>query len=343
MRIIIERSALLSGSKHMKVHILDDWFDTLKTLPSYSLLANHDVTIWTDHVTDVQQLADRLAEAEALVLFRERTAITAELLEKLPNLKLISQRSVYPHVDVDACTNNQVLLSSNMHSDTPSIAAAELSFALMLASARQIPQQMASLKQGHWQMGVGQTLAGRTLGLFGYGRIAKQVAKYADAFGMKVQWWASEEGRARAAADGAPVATSRKAFFSEADFVSVHVRLKPATKGIIRLEDLQQMKPSATFVNTSRSGLVEAGALASVVENGRPGRLALDVFDVEPLTDTNDAVINHSSVISTPHIGYVTEDELNMQFSDIYEQINAYSDGAPINMINGTVYEDTRT
>lgn len=323
----------------MKVHILDDWFDTLKTLSSYSLLANHEVTIWNDHVEDVQQLADRLAEAEVLVLFRERTAITAELLAKLPNLKLISQRSVYPHVDVDACTSNHVLLSSNMHSDTPSIAAAELSFALMLASARQIPQQMHSLKQGHWQMGVGQTLAGRMLGLYGYGRIAKQVAKYADAFGMRVQWWASEEGRAKAAADGVTVASSREAFFSEADFISLHVRLKPATRGVIRLQDLQHMKPSATFVNTSRSGLIETGALASVVEGGRPGRLALDVFDVEPLTDTSDAVINHASVISTPHIGYVTEDELNMQFADIYEQINAYSDGTPIHMINEEVFK----
>lgn len=321
----------------MKVHILDDWFDTLRTLSSFSQLANHDVTVWNDHVEDVQQLADRLTEAEAIVLFRERTAITAELLEQLPNLKLISQRSVYPHVDVEACSNNNVLLSSNMQSDTPSIAAAELSFALMLASARQIPQQMNSLKLGHWQMGVGQTLAGRTLGLYGYGRIAKQVAKYADAFGMKVQWWSSEEGRARAVADGAQVASSRKAFFSESDFVSVHVRLKPATKGVIRLEDLQNMKPTATFVNTSRSGLVEAGALANAIEGGRPGRLALDVFDIEPLTDTTDPVINHPSVISTPHIGYVTEDELNMQFSDIYEQINAYSDGSPIHMINGDV------
>ena len=168
----------------MKVHILDDWFDTLRTLSSYDLLKNHDVTIWNDHEEDVNVLATRLADAQALVLFRERTPVTAELLKKLPNLKLISQRSVYPHVDVDACTNENVLLCSNMHSDTPSIAAAEMTFALMLASARQIPQQMTSLQQGHWQMAVGQTLRGRTLGLYGYGRIAKQVAAYAEAFGM---------------------------------------------------------------------------------------------------------------------------------------------------------------
>ena len=189
----------------MKVHILDDWFDTLKTLPSFDRLGGHDVTIWTDHTEDLDVLADRLAEAEALVLFRERTPITAALLERLPGLKLISQRSVYPHVDVPACTANTVLLSSNMHSDTPSVAASELTFALILASARQIPQQMASLRAGQWQMGVGQTLAGRRLGLYGYGRIGKQVAGYARAFGMKVWWWGSDEGRARAEAHQVPV------------------------------------------------------------------------------------------------------------------------------------------
>ncbi len=322
----------------MKVHILDDWFDTLRTLPSFSLLENHDVTVWNDHVEDVDELSKRLADAEAIVLFRERTPITSALLSALPNLKLISQRSVYPHVDVDACTANNVLLCSKMPAAMPSIAAAELSFALMLASARQIPQQMSSLKSGNWQMGVGQTLSGRTLGLYGYGRIAKQVAKYADAFGMKIQWWASEEGRSRAIADGKNVAESREAFFETSDFISLHVRLKPNTKGIITSDDLNRMKESATFVNTSRSGLVEAGALEKTVKTGRPGRLALDVFDVEPFLDTEDPVVNHPTVISTPHVGYVTEDELDMQFTDIYEQINAYSDGSPIHMINETVF-----
>ena len=321
----------------MKVHILDDWFDTLRTLNSFSLLDGHDVTVWNDHVEDVDVLAERLAGAEALVLFRERTPVTAALLERLPNLQLISQRSVYPHVDVPACTANGVLLCSNMHSDTPSIAASELTFALILASARQIPQQMASLRAGNWQMAPGKTLAGRRLGLYGYGRIAKQVAGYARAFGMEVVWWGSEEGRARAEADGQNVAASRKAFFEESDFVSLHVRLKPATRGIVTAADLLAMKPSATFVNTSRSGLVEKGALEAALSVGKPGRLALDVFDVEPLTDTSDPVIQHPNVIATPHIGYVTEDELDLQFTDIYEQINAYADGAPIHMINPEV------
>lgn len=322
----------------MKVHILDDWFDTLRRLPSYERIKAHDVTIWNDHCEDTATLAERLKDAEALVLFRERTSITDALLAALPNLRLISQRSVYPHVDVDACTKRRVLLSSNMHSDTPSIAASELTFALILASARQIPQQMASLKAGSWQMGVGQTLAGRTLGLYGYGRIAKQVAHYAQAFGLKVVWWGSEAGRARVKNDGVSVAESRDSFFAQSDFVSLHVRLKPETKGIITAEDLAQMKPTATFVNTSRSGLVAAGAIEHALTIGRPGRFALDVFDVEPMTDAQDVIVNHPSVISTPHIGYVTEDELDMQFADIYDQINAYAAGNPIHMINPDVW-----
>ena len=318
----------------MKVHILDDWFDTLKSLGSFSKLDGHEVTIWTDHTKDVTELARRLSDAEALVLFRERTPVTADLLAKLPRLRLIAQRSVYPHVDVPACTANNVLLCSNMHAGTPSVAASELTFALILASARQIPQQMQSLKSGNWQMAPGQTLAGRTLGLYGYGRIAKQVAIYAKSFGMNVLWWSSEEGRKRAAADGVKLASSRQAFFAQSDFVSVHVRLKPPTRGIITLADLSAMKPTASFINTSRSGLIEQGALESCLKIGRPGRLALDVFDIEPMRNTDDPVISHPNVISTPHIGYVTEDELDLQFSDIYDLINAFQNGKPIHMIN---------
>jgi len=321
----------------MKVHILDDWFDTLRTLPSFRLLDGHEVTVWTDHCDDVETLAARLAPAEALVLFRERTAITAPLLERLPNLRLISQRSVYPHVDVPACTANGVLFCSGMHAETPSVGAAELTFALILATARQIPQQMAALQAGHWQLAPGQTLSGRRLGLYGYGRIARRVAGYARAFGMEVVWWASDAGRARAADDGEPLAASRAAFFADSDFVSVHVRLIPETRGIITREDLLAMKPSAGFINTSRSGLVEPGALEAALDAGRPGRLALDVFDREPMTPPVDPLVLHPRVIATPHIGYVTEDDLNRQFADIYRQINAFAAGEPINMINPEV------
>lgn len=173
----------------MKVHILDDWFDTLRALPCFRKLDGHDVTVWTDHVEDIDTLASRLSGAEALVLFRERTKITRALLERLPHLRLISQRSVYPHVDVPACTDNNVLLCSNMHAGTPSYAAAELTWALILAAMRQIPAQVASVKAGTWQMGVGKTLRGRRIGLYGYGRIARAVAGYARAFGMDVVWY----------------------------------------------------------------------------------------------------------------------------------------------------------
>ncbi|MGX9355140.1 D-2-hydroxyacid dehydrogenase family protein [Roseobacteraceae bacterium S113] len=321
----------------MKVHILDDWFDTLRGLACFQKLADHDVTVWTDHVSEVNKLAERVQAAEALVLFRERTKITAELLNQLPNLQLISQRSVYPHIDVTACSANNVLLCSNMHSDTPSYAAAEHTLALILASYRQIPQQVASIRAGHWQSGVGRTLRGRTLGLYGYGRIGQAVATYAKAIGMTVQWWSSEEGRARALADGEIVASSRQAFFETSDIVSLHVRLKPTTKGLVTADDLAAMQPRSLFVNTSRSGLVAQGALEAEIAKGRICA-AVDVFDTEPLTNKSHPLLTAPNVLPTPHLGYVTEDEFDLQFSDIFDQVNAYAEGAPIHMINPEVW-----
>lgn len=317
----------------MKVHILDDWFDTLRTLPCFKLLDGHDVTVWTDHEPDPAKLAARIQDAEALVLFRERTPIGADLLERAPNLQLVSQRSVYPHVDVEACTRHDVVLCSNMHAGTPSYAAAELTLGLILASYRQIPEQVASARAGQWQAGVGRTLRGRTLGLYGYGRIAQAVAGYAQAMGMKVQWWSSEEGRARAETAGETVAPSREAFFATSDVVSVHVRLKPTTRGIITGQDLAAMADRALFVNTSRAGLVEQGALEAEIPKGRI-YAAVDVFEEEPLRDANHPLLTSPCVIPTPHIGYVTEDEFDLQFTDIFDQVNAFAKGAPIHMIN---------
>lgn len=318
----------------MKVHILDDWFDTLRGLGCFRLLNGHEVTVWTDHVEDVDKLAERLHDAEVLVLFRERTKVTRALLERLPNLRLISQRSVYPHVDVAACTDQGVLLCSNMHAGTPSYAAAELTWALIMAGMRDLPRQFASAKAGRWQAGVGKTLRGRQLGLYGYGRIAGAVAGYAQAFGMNVVWWSSQEGRARAAADGATVAPGRDAFFADSDVVSLHVRLKPGTRGIITASDFAQMQPGALFVNTSRAGLIAPGALLGALNAGRPGRAAIDVFDTEPLCDPSDPLLSHPNLIATPHIGFVTEDEFDLQFHDIFEQVNAYAAGTPQHMIN---------
>lgn len=323
----------------MKIAILDDWFDTLRKLPSFEKLHDHNVTVFNDHVEDIDKLVERLIDMDALVLFRERTQITANLLDKLPKLKLISQRSVYPHVDVEACTKNNVLLCSNMHAGTPSYATVEHVWALILASYRQIPQQNASIKDGNWQMGVGRTLQGRTLGLYGYGRIAKGVEHIAQAFGMNVIWWASEAGQKRLIDDGKYIASSRAEFFSKPDIISVHVRMKPDTKGIITADDFSKMRKDALFVNTSRAGLLEPGALLEALNQGRPGTAAIDVFDKEPITWTDDPLASHPNVLATPHIGFVTEDEYELQFSDIYDQIVAYAAGEPINMINPEVFK----
>ena len=321
----------------MKVAVLDDWFDTLRHLPCFEHLRGMDVTVFTDHEPDDARLVERLADFDAVTLFRERTPITAVLLSKLPKLRLISQRSVYPHVDVEACTQNGVLLCSNMKGGTPPYAAAEHTWALIMAAMRQLPQQMQSLREGNWQIGVGKTLHGRTLGLYGYGRIAKVVASYADAFGMNVVWWGSEDGRARASSDGRKLAASREAFFAEADVVSIHVRLKPETCGLITSQDLGAMRKTAVFVNTSRAGLVESDALLNALNAGRPGYAALDVFDEEPITWADDPLAAHQSVTATPHIGFVTEDELNVQFDDIFQQVKAFENGEPLNMINPEV------
>jgi D-3-phosphoglycerate dehydrogenase len=318
----------------MKVAILDDYFDTLRTLDCFRKLGGHDVTVWTDHVQDNDALAARLADADALVLIRERTQIRAPLIARLPKLGLISQRSVYPHIDIAACTAAGILVCSNMHSDTPSYAAAELSFGLLLAAMRQIPQQMTSLQRGTWQTGVGQTLRGKTLGIYGYGRIGSTVAGYGRAFGMNVLVWARPASLMRAASDGWDIAVSKEAFFMACDAISLHMRQVPATRGIVTADDLAHMKPDAVLVNTSRAGLIVPGALVAALKAGRPGMAAVDVFETEPLSDPNDALLMLPNVVATPHIGYVTRDEYEMQFSDIFDQITAYAAGAPINVVN---------
>ncbi len=318
----------------MKVAILDDYFDTLRTLDCFRKLDGHDVTVWTDHIQDTDILAERLKDTDALVLIRERTQIRQDLVDRLDLLKLISQRSVYPHIDVPACTARGILVCSNMHSDTPSYAAAELTFALLLAAIRQIPQQMASLQRGDWQIGVGQSVRGKTLGIYGYGRIGATVAGYAKAFGMKVLVWAREESRRRAEADGLAVAGSKDAFFAGCDAISLHMRLVPATRGIVTGEDLAHMKPDAVLVNTSRAPLIAPGALVAALKAGRPGMAAVDVFENEPLCDPTDPLLSLPNVVATPHIGYVTRDEYELQFSDIFDQVVAFANGTPINVVN---------
>jgi D-3-phosphoglycerate dehydrogenase len=318
----------------MNVTILDDYFDTLRTLPSFARLDGHKVTIWNDHVQDTDELAERLKDTEALVLIRERTKIRADLIARLPRLKLISQRSVYPHIDIAACTQAGIIVSSNMHADTPSYAAAELTWALIMAAAREIPQNVATLKAGIWQIGVGTTLRGKTLGIFGYGRIGATVAGYGKAFGMNVLVWARPKSLEQARADGHETADSKSDFFERTDVLTLHMRLVDATRGIVAATDLARMKRSALIVNTSRAGLIEPEALVAALQAGRPGTAAVDVFEEEPVRDPNHPLLRLPNVIATPHIGYVTREEYELQFSDVFDQIVAYAAGTPINVVN---------
>jgi len=323
----------------MKISILDDYHDTLRTLACFNKLAGHDVEIWNDHVQDVDALAARLKDTQALVLIRERTQIRAPLIERLPRLELISQRSVYPHIDVDACTRHGVVVSSSQHAGTPSYAAAELTWGLVLAAMRQIPQQMASLKAGHWQIGVGSSLRDKVLGIFGYGRIGSVVAGYGKAFGMQVLVWAREASLARARADGYAIAASKAAFFEQCDVISLHMRLVEATRGIVTAEDLARMKPTALIVNTSRAPLIAPGALVAALKAGRPGFAAVDVYEHEPVLDVSHPLLTMDNVVCTPHLGYVTREEYEIQFVDIFDQIVAYCAGSPINVVNPAVLE----
>jgi D-3-phosphoglycerate dehydrogenase len=325
----------------MKISILDDYHDTLRTLACFRKLEGHEIKIWNDHVQDVDSLSERLKDTEALVLIRERTQIRAPLINRLDRLKLISQRSVFPHIDIDACTRRGVIVSSSQHADTPSYAAAELTWGLVLAAMRQIPQQMAALRAGKWQIGVGSSLRGKTLGVYGYGRIGAVVAGYGKAFGMTVTVWAREASRARAQADGYAVARSKEAFFEECDVISLHMRLVESTRGIVSAGDLARMKPSALLVNTSRAPLIEQGALVTALRQGRPGMAAVDVYEEEPVLDTDRPLLRMDNVVCTPHIGYVSRDEYEIQFADIFDQIVAYAAGTPINVVNPEVLKST--
>jgi D-3-phosphoglycerate dehydrogenase len=321
----------------MRITILDDYHDTLRTLDCFRKLSGHEITIWTDHVQDVDALVERLRGTEALVLIRERTAIWAPLLERLDKLRLISQRSVYPHIDIEACTKHGVVVSSSQHPGTPSYAAAELTWALVLAAMRQIPQQMSELKAGRWQIGVGNSLRGKTLGIFGYGRIGSVVAGYGKAFGMNVLVWGRDGSLKRAQHDGYVIAPGKGPFFSACDVICLHLRLVEGTRGIVTANDLALMKPTALLVNTSRAPLIEADALVAALKAGRPGMAAVDVYEEEPVLDTRHPLFALDDVVCTPHIGYVTRDEYEVQFSDIFDQIVAYAAGKPINVVNPEV------
>jgi D-3-phosphoglycerate dehydrogenase len=318
----------------MKIHILDDYQNTVRTLGSFPRLAGHEVTIWNDFTADVDTLAERLKEAEAIVLLRERTAIGAPLLERLEKLRLISNVGVYPHIDVAACTRRGVIVSSFMGAGRTSHATAELTWGLVIAALRRIPQEVAALRAGKWQAyPVGVGLHGKTLGIYGYGRIGSVVAKYGRAFGMNVVAWGREGSMERAREDGVAAALSREAFFEHSDVVTLHVRLLDETRGLIRRDDLARMKPTALFVNTSRAGLVEPGALEAALRAGRPGFAAVDVFETEP-ANASHPLLAMDNVVCTPHLGYVERDGLEMMYFMLFEQVLAYANGAPAHVVN---------
>jgi D-3-phosphoglycerate dehydrogenase / 2-oxoglutarate reductase len=322
----------------MNITVLDDYQDTVRTLRGYQKVKGHSITIWNDHTKDVDELAARLKDTEALTLLRERTPIRAPLLERLDKLRIISQVGVYPHVDVEACTRRGVILSSSTQPGRPSYATAELNWGMIICAFRRIPQEMAALKAGKWQAAnIGVGLRGKTLGIFGYGKIGSVVAGYGKAFGMNVLAWGREGSLERARADGFAVAKSKDALFEESDVVSLHLRLIDATRGIVTAADLARMKPDALIVNTSRAGLIAPGALEAALKAGRPGMAAVDVFEEEPVLGAKHPLLAMDNVIATPHLGYVERDALEHMFETIFDQILAYGAGKPINVANPDV------
>ncbi|WP_338926017.1 D-2-hydroxyacid dehydrogenase family protein [Mycetohabitans endofungorum] len=327
----------------MKIAILDDYQDAVRKLNCFQLLAGHDVKVFNNTVRGLGQLVSRLAEVEALVLIRERTRITPQLLDKLPRLKVISQTGrVSSHLDLQACTERGIPVLEGTGSP---VAPAELTWALIMAAQRRIPQYVANLKQGAWQQsglrttalppnfGLGQVLRGQTLGIWGYGKIGKIVAHYGRAFGMTVLIHGREHSLQAAKDDGFEVTQTREQLFAESDVLSLHLRLHDETRGIVTVNDLVQMKPTALFVNTSRAELLEENALVSALHQGRPGMVAVDVFESEPILQ-GYPLLRMENAICTPHIGYVERESYELYFGAAFNNILAYLGGDTQNVVN---------
>ncbi|MFD1557541.1 D-2-hydroxyacid dehydrogenase family protein [Paraburkholderia silviterrae] len=322
----------------MKVVISDDYQDCIRLLDCYPTLAEHfDVEIFNDSATALDAQVERFREADALLLVRERTPITAALVDRLPKLKFISQTGrAASHVDLAACTARRIPVSAEGSATT---AAAELTWALVMASMRKVHLEASRLKAGLWQGHLGLGLKGRTLGIAGYGKIGRIVAGYGRAFGMRVVALGHHASpNAAAMEDGVELQTDRQAFFAEADVVCCHLRLLPVTRGSITLHDLQAMKPTALFVNTSRSELVEPGALETALKSGRPGFAAVDVYENEPILQAAHPLLALENVLATPHIGYVERDTYEQYFGMAIEQLLAWKAGKPVNVLNPDVF-----
>ncbi len=327
----------------MNIIILDDYQDAVRKLRCASKLEHLNAKVFTNTVKGIGQLSIRLRDAEVLVLIRERTQFPRQLLEKLPRLKLISQTGrVGSHIDIEACTKLGIAVAEGGGSP---VAPAELTWALIMASMRRLPQYIGNLKHGAWQQsglkaasmpanfGLGMVLKGKTLGIWGYGKIGQLVAGYGRAFGMQVQVWGSEASRLRAEADGYSAVQSREDLFESSDVLSVHLRLCDATRGQITLDDLTRMKPTALFVNTSRAELLSEGALVSALNRGRPGMAAIDVFESEPILQGHP-LLRLENAVCTPHIGYVEQDSYEMYLSAAFDNVLNYINGEPSNIVN---------
>jgi D-3-phosphoglycerate dehydrogenase len=327
----------------MNVIILDDYQDAVRKLRCASLMEQLNAKVFTNTVKGNGQLAVRLRDADVVVLIRERTHLTRALLEKLPRLKLISQTGkVGPHIDLETCSRMGIAVAEGVGSPT---APAELTWALIMAAMRRLPQYIGNLKHGAWQQsglkagsmpanfGLGMVLKGKTLGVWGFGRIGELVAGYGRAFGMQVVVWASPSSRERAAAAGYALAESREALFEQSDVLSLHLRLSPTTRGLVRAQDLALMKPTSLFVNTSRAELVEEGALVAALNRGRPGMAAIDVFEAEPILQGHP-LLRMENAVCTPHIGYVEQDSYELYFRTAFENVLNFMRGEPTRIVN---------
>ncbi len=327
----------------MKIAILDDYQDVVKTLPCFSLLNEHAVTVFSTPPQSEVELIERLADQDGVVLIRERTVVHASLLEQLPALKIISQTgSLSNHLDLKVCSKYGVAVAEGIGSP---VSTAELCWALILTASRHIIPYVVNLKQGLWQdsgsLGLGRTLNGLTLGIWGYGKIGQRIARFGEAFGMNVLVWGSESSRKRAVSHGFAAATSKADFFSAADVLTLHLRLNPATRGCVSYEDLQLMKKDALLVNTSRAALIESQALYRSLLAGRPGYAALDVYEQEPVLAGQELLLNLPNVLGSPHLGYVEQKSYELYFKIAFENIINFFNGQPQNIANPDVLPES--
>lgn len=323
----------------MKIAIADDYQNAVPALDCFHLLDGHEVTVFNDTLTDIDALVERFQDSDALVLIRERTVITDELLERLPNLKLISQTGkISNHVNLADCTKHGVAFAEGRGSP---VAPSEFCWAMIMAASRQLVPYCSQLKAGHWQqsgaLGLGRTLSGLTLGIWGYGKIGKRIAQFGKAFGMNILVWGREASRGQAIADGFQAANSKAEFFQAADVLSLHLRLNDATRGCVELADLQLMKPDALLVNTSRAELIAPGALVDALHSGKPGFAAVDVYENEPVGSEMDALLALDNVLCTPHLGYVEQNGYELYFRIAFENVNAFFQGEAENIANPEV------